>query len=725
MKTVNSILKEKQECYYYYEGKKVELKIASDKLLIGLKSPKSQAEKESLLNKLQKDSTVFDTERIKKNLGGELREKFKEHFSEELQDKYLIAYLDPKKTENIESEEIDRALETDEEVSYLSPLLYGSGSGDLVGLTDEVLVELKKDVDIKDLANQLKDLGIKDTVPMTLSGDGSFLLVLEPKNKLDALEVANILFETGKFEYATPSFFRMVQTSVAPNDNLFANQTYLNQFALGNINIENAWNVVTGVGIRIAIMDAAILTTHQDLQANIVAGYDPTGQPIGFDTHGTQVAGVAGAVTDNTIGVAGASWNSTIIPVRVGFTPEWGSTALVTNDTWVVNCFNECRTNLAADVINCSFSLGTPSSAVTSAIDNAAYNGRSGNGCVICVATGNNFDSSIRYPSSLPSVIAVGATDVNGFRADFSNYGSGIDLAAPGTGIVTTDRLWDYTDFGPIQGTSFASPLVAGAAALVLATGPQLNSTQVRQILCRNAAKTGGYNYVNGISLELGFGRLNVYPAIQDAIQTAFGIDGANWLCDNEQATYSLHNFPFGMSVAWSAVDGLVIDSNTGTATAQLPIGWEGSLAKVTAQINNGITIINTTRRIPIGAYQGELFAQGRVALPTGDINSWAPAYGFIQLQNNNYNQGVNYINFGYAPYINETTDRPPQPGQTWFPGGITGIQVLDMPYGWVSATPYLYTLSVGCLDASGHLVVNLLTPCGWCYAVFFVSGFN
>src|SRR5690606_20578250 len=89
------------------------------------------------------------------------------------------------------------------------------------------------------------------------------------------------------------------------------------------------------------------------------------------------------------------------------------------------------------------------------------------------------------------------------------------------------------------------------------------------------------------------------------------------------------------------------------------------------------------------------------------------PSYGFLYLQNN----AQNTISFGYAPYFGATTQNPPTPGQMWPADGITGVEVVSMPFGWINAVPQGDTLYISCNDASGTLDVNLLTPCGWSFA--------
>jgi hypothetical protein len=109
------------------------------------------------------------------------------------------------------------------------------------------------------------------------------------------------------------------------------------------------------------------------------------------------------------------------------------------NDSWAVNAFNYARNTAQVDVISCSWGGGSPSTSITSAIDNAANNGRNGKGCVVVFCSMNNSQSTVSYPARLPNVIAVGAIQPNGTRATYSNYGSDLDVVAPGSSIISTD----------------------------------------------------------------------------------------------------------------------------------------------------------------------------------------------------------------------------------------------------------------------------------------------
>jgi subtilisin family serine protease len=167
-----------------------------------------------------------------------------------------------------------------------------------------------------------------------------------------------------------------------------------------------------------------------------------------------------------------------------------------------------------------------------SAISDVVQTGRGGKGCLIFCATGNDYRNQVPFPARLDQALAIGASNDQGKRCAYSNFGPGIDLVAPSSddgraGITTTDLSrrsrgfslnTAYTDdFG---GISSATPLAAGSAALVLSKNPALSWAQVRDILRNSADKIdlAGANYnAQGFSLEYGYGRVNAHKAVQQA----------------------------------------------------------------------------------------------------------------------------------------------------------------------------------------------------------------
>jgi subtilisin family serine protease len=239
------------------------------------------------------------------------------------------------------------------------------------------------------------------------------------------------------------------------------------------------------------------------------------------DIHGTPCAGVAAAAGNNKKGVAGIAWKCRLMAVKILAGPD-----LAPNDR-IADAIRYASTH--ADVLSCSWGVARHPD-IESAIAFAVKNGRRGLGSIVCAATGNEHASRIGFPSSNELVIAVGACNDSGVRSDYSNYGTGIDVVAPSDdeghqGITTTDvnlRGKGYAagaycdDFG---GTSSATPLVAGIAALVLSANKTLRWHVVRDILRNTAEKIDKSKgrYTDGYSIRYGFGRVNADAAVAAA----------------------------------------------------------------------------------------------------------------------------------------------------------------------------------------------------------------
>jgi subtilisin family serine protease len=249
------------------------------------------------------------------------------------------------------------------------------------------------------------------------------------------------------------------------------------------VHAAEAWAVTTGSpSIVVAVIDGAVQADHPDLAGNVQVGPDLvvdgcTDAPDPFArSHGTAVAGVVAARTDNGLGVAALGWNTKVLAIRVLDDCGWGeASAVAAGIRYAVRA--------GVRVINLSMT-GPAHPAVEEALA-AAHRA----GAVVVAAAGNDGSSVPAYPAAYPDVLAVGATDPTGTQpAPFSNRGSWVDLAAPGQAVASTSTLpggyWMY------DGTSFSSPLVAGAAALVLAVHPHFDPDDVAAALARSSRAT-------------------------------------------------------------------------------------------------------------------------------------------------------------------------------------------------------------------------------------------
>src|SRR5579862_9050013 len=298
-----------------------------------------------------------------------------------------------------------------------------------------------------------------------------------PEPALDA--IAQVLQRSGRFTFVERDFLAHPAGSVTPNDPDFSSQWHL-----ATIQAPSAWGVTLGsANIPIAVIDSGADSTHPDLGPKLIAGWNfLTGNSNTAETgcsggHGTAVAGAAAAATNNGTGVAGVAWANTIMP-------------LVVLDSSCNASYSDTANAItyAADhgvrIIN--ISLGGTSDSST--LDNAvsyAWN----KGAVVFAAAGNSSNSTPMYPAASPFALAISATEPTGTLASFSNYGSYIDLAAPGDNILSTEQGGGYWY---CWGTSLATPVAAGVGALALSANPSLTATQLVNILEQNADALGG-----------------------------------------------------------------------------------------------------------------------------------------------------------------------------------------------------------------------------------------
>ncbi len=274
---------------------------------------------------------------------------------------------------------------------------------------------------------------------------------------------------------------RLSDVGATPDDPRYARQASY----LSSVGAPLAWALQTGSpAVRIAVLDSGVDIHHPDLTGkivfprNVVAASADVSDEVG---HGTFVAGVAAAHTDNGVGIAGAGWRTKIMPVKIadpdGFISVDDEAAGI---TWAVTH--------GAAIINLSLGGYNPSPTESAAITYAQSQG------VLVVAAAGNESTSVRaYPAGLAGVIAVGATDANGHRASFSNHGSWVTVAAPGTDIYSTaptagSQMFPTTSgYSSAAGTSFAAPIVAGLAALLEAAHPHLGPAALRRELIVSA----------------------------------------------------------------------------------------------------------------------------------------------------------------------------------------------------------------------------------------------
>ena len=392
----------------------------------------------------------------------------------------------------------------------------------------EVIVKLHPRSDSRDLLrlNQGNNLQVLtsgvDGVYLLQSDlmEGSSLLGTEQTSqsrlvellKEGTLALAEELNSHPDVVYAEPNY--IYHAFIVPNDT-----HYDLQWHYSNIKLPAAWDITTGdTDVVVAVIDTGAKFDHPDLGPRLTGGQfdfirdreraldgdgidpnadDPGDNPSDFSSsfHGTHVAGTIGAVTNNALGVAGVNWNSPLMTLRVLGKNGGTSWDIAQAIRYAARLPNDSGRFPArkANVVN--MSLGSPSFSQFMAEAVAAALAEN---VVIVAAAGNENSDEWRYPASYDGVISVGATDLARGKAPYSSFGTRIDVVAPGgdlsedengdgyrDGVLST--LWGEKEDGPIfdfyQGTSMASPHVAGVASLMLSVNPELTPAQVRQIL--------------------------------------------------------------------------------------------------------------------------------------------------------------------------------------------------------------------------------------------------
>jgi hypothetical protein len=408
-----------QDYFRYHEGKKEVYQVATDRLVLKFKRGVSS----------QLKNQVIDNQLIDKSKTSLQNSNFE------------FIHL-KKNADKTQLEALLKTYQQDDNILSASPMLINE-KGDTIGaITDEFVVRLKPNTSIALLETMTSQYKVQ--IVEQLVGDKlGYVLATSRQTKENSLQLANIFHESGVFEYSITNFLLLGKLAYTPNDPSFTQQWGLNNTGQNrgtvdaDMDVKEAWDITAGgsSAIRIAIIDVGVQLNHPDLQANLVAGFDATGNntnggpAIPADVHGTFVAGVAGMVGNNGIGGAGVAYNCKIVPIKSG-TAILSIVDFSTTPSQMINSINWAAGSGQADILVMSFVM-PPDAGITNAIQNATSTGRAGKGCIIFAASGNDNISTINYPASLDAVIAIGATDRNDFRASFSNFGTGLDVVAP------------------------------------------------------------------------------------------------------------------------------------------------------------------------------------------------------------------------------------------------------------------------------------------------------
>ena len=329
-------------------------------------------------------------------------------------------------------------------------------------------------------------------------------------------------------EYAEPNYY--AHASAVPNDPSYPLQWNFDNLVYGGINAAQAWDTTTGTGVIVGILDTGVAFENRgrfrlapDLAAtSFVSGYDVVNDdthPNDDNSHGTHVAGTVAQSTNNSLGVAGVSFSSSLMPVKILDDNGDGTYAdLAAGLVWA--------TDNGAKIVNMSLSGPSAGQVLEDAVAYAYANG-----VTVIAATGNDGVDGVGYPAAYDNyVIAVGATRYDETRADYSNYGTELDMMGPGGDLDVDQNADGYGDgivqntFDPntknpknfgywfFEGTSMATPHVAGVAALIYASDIK-HPNAIRDILQSTAEDLG----VPGRDDLYGHGLVDALAAVQEA----------------------------------------------------------------------------------------------------------------------------------------------------------------------------------------------------------------
>ncbi len=342
------------------------------------------------------------------------------------------------------------------------------------------------------------------------------------------LETIAALRQNPNVLYAEPNYIAYALDTI-PNDS-----GYGSQWGLPKIKAPAAWDITTGGSdVTIAVVDTGIDLDHPDLNCSgkLTSGWDfinNDATPDDDHGHGSHVAGIAAACTNNSTGVAGVAWGARLMPVKVLDAYGIGSYGQVASGiTYAVDH--------GADVINLSLGGSESSTSLADAIQ-YAYD----HSVLVVSAAGNcaqggsqcgYLTNPLIYPAAYPTTLAVAATDFSDNWANFSEYHPYVDVAAPGVSIYST---WKNGGYNWLSGTSMATPYVAGLAALIWSLDPSLTRDQVRAIIQSTADDV----WTSGKDDYTGYGRINARQALESLANLQISPEQIGFLVDDDSGPF-------------------------------------------------------------------------------------------------------------------------------------------------------------------------------------------
>lgn len=442
-----------------------------------------------------------------------------------------------------------------------------------------------------------------------------YILKIEFSQKNNVNALINELRYVQGVEYAEK--VPLMKTFVVPNDPSYAAL----QPSLPQINAPNAWNVFNGnSNITVAVVDNAVAYNHIDLTANTytnmaeasgvtgvdddqngyiddINGYDVAdndNNAIPSNTlmnHGTHVAGIAGARTNNGVGIASIGWNLKIIPVKCQ--NNTGTTTGIANGYGGIIYAAKSK----ARIISCSWG-GPGGAAAEQTVIDYAYN----KGCLIVAAAGNSNVNTPNFPGAFNNVYCVASVSGSNVKSSFTNYGTTtnawVDIAAPGENIYSTVPNSGTGTYNNQSGTSMATPLVSGLCGLMLSKYPFLSQTDI--INCINTTAVNIYtitaNATYSPNLQLGKGRIEAFAAMNCAAGFLTYSPIANFFtltrvtCPNTMIAFQDSSLYGPTNFTWTFQGGTPATSTSSAPSVQWSTPGIYSVSLTAANANGGNT---------------------------------------------------------------------------------------------------------------------------------------
>lgn len=505
--------------FYYYKNQPFNLTLKSDRLFIKLNKEMAQAD---FLEMIQLEFSA--------------RLNSVHNYVPEDR-KYFIDLIMPLSETAIL--QLINASRSNSDIQYVSPVFSPDNGKTLIGVEDEVIVQFKSDVSTIEASRFIIERNLNIIQEVNLSGGLTY--VLRVPSNVSAIDVANEIHHTGKVNWSEPNLLFTNLLCYDPNDPFYPMQWSLKN--LGNnipggisgtadcdMDVDSAWNTSLGISqCRIAISDTGVDTLHEDLVSNMLVGsgwnfWNNTPNAWDDNGHGTACAGISAAIGNNSLGVSGVAPNCKIIPVK------WLSSGGSGNYTGASNATIWAYQRGAWVISNSWGFVGGASSMLDNAISDAVTFGRGGKGSLFVVASGNE-NGAMRFPASTnPNCLVVGGISPCNQRKSPSScdleswgasFGSNLDVVAPCVKVYTTDRTGSpgYSTgnyFATFNGTSSATPNVAGVCALAFSLDSTMRWDTLRVRVARTCEKRGSYTYnqpgprgIGQWNNEMGYGLVN------------------------------------------------------------------------------------------------------------------------------------------------------------------------------------------------------------------------